>query len=428
MKKNFSNSNELLKKVLEFVPLGSQTFSKSHIQYPDKLSPLFIQKGQGARVWDIDGNIFIDLVSGLMSNVLGYNDEDVNNAIINQLKQGISFSLPTELEYELAYLLTQIIPCAEMVRFGKTGTDVTSAAVRLARAFTKKDKIIVCGYHGWQDWYIGTTSRNLGVPRSVSQLTDTVPYNDLNKLEILLKTQKYAAFILEPTNISKPLAGYLESVRELTRKYNTVLIFDEIVTGFHFALGGAQEYFNVTPDLACFGKGLGNGMPISAIVGKTAIMKLMDKIFFSGTFGGEALSLAAGISVIKKMQKEPVIRHLWKLGENLSDKIQLIVDNLDLSETIKLNGYAPWKIITFHDFREISANAIRTFFQKEMIANGILILTSHNISYAMNDNEIREVVNAYESTLTKLKENLLSNTLISNLECPIVEPIFKVRS
>ncbi len=427
MKKSFSKSNAFLKKVLEVIPLGSQTFSKSYLQYPQTLSPLFIKKGQGARVWDIDENVFVDLVNGLMSNVLGYNDEDVNNAITKQLNKGISFSLPTELEYELAYLLTTIIPCAEMVRFGKTGTDVTSAAVRLSRAYTKRDKILVCGYHGWQDWYIGTTSRNAGVPKSVSQLTDKVAYNDLTSLEEFLKTETYAAFILEPTNVHAPLPGYLESVRELTLKYNTILVFDEIVTGFHFALGGAQEYFNVVPDLACFGKGLGNGMPISAIVGKTQIMKLMDEIFFSGTFGGETLSLAAGIAVIKKMQKEPVIKHLWDFGQALSDEVQLIINELDLHETIQLNGYAPWKILTFQDVEKTSASAIRTFFQKEMIQNGTLILASHNISYAMSAHEMREIINSYRNTLSNLKEKIIQNTVVSSLGCPIIEQIFKVR-
>lgn len=427
MIKNFTQSNKLLKKVLEVIPLGSQTFSKSYIQYPQNLSPLFIQSGQGARVRDIDGNSFIDLVSGLMSNVLGYNDEDVNNAIINQLHHGISFSLPTELEYELAQLLTEIIPCAEMVRFGKTGTDVTSAAVRLSRAYTKRDKILVCGYHGWQDWYIGTTTRNLGIPNAVSQMTDTVPYNDLDSLEQRLKTRDYAAFIMEPTNVYKPEEGYLEKVRALTTQYNTILVFDEIVTGFHFALGGAQSYFGVTPDLACFGKGLGNGMPISAIVGKREIMALMDEIFFSGTFGGETLSIAAGIAVIKKMRKEPVINHLWAYGKNLSNKVQNLIDQFGLNDTIKTNGYSPWKIITFEDFKDVSANALRTFFQKEMIARGVLILTSHNISYAMGDNELQEIEDAYKNVFEKMKESLTKNSLIAELECPIIQPIFKVR-
>lgn len=427
MDNKFSKSNSMLEKVLEIVPTASQTFSKSYLQYPEKCSPLFIEKGKGTYVWDIDGNKFLDIVSGLMSNILGYNDEFVSDAIKSQLNKGISFSLPTELEYKLAKLLVDIIPCAEMVRFGKTGTDVTSAAIRLARAFTKRDRVLVCGYHGWQDWYIGTTSRNRGVPSIVANLSDTVAYNDLNTLEEKLKTNEYAAFILEPTNIERPNPGYLEAVRTLTKKHDTVLIFDEVVTGFHFALGGAQEYFNITPDLACFGKGLGNGMPISAVVGKKEIMRLMDDIFFSGTFGGEALSIAAGISVIEKLKSEPVIEHLWNFGEKLSNSVENIIFELGLTNIIKVNGYAPWRILSFYAYKKISANAIKTFFQKQMIEQGILILGSHNINYSMKDKELSIIVAAYEITLAKLKENIDKNVLLSNLNCRVIEPVFKVR-
>lgn len=427
MIRKFTTSNNLLKETLKVIPLASQTFSKSYIQYPEGFSPLFVKGGQGARITDIDDNSFIDLVSGLMSNVLGYCDPDVDSAIRYQLEKGISFSLPSELEYDLANLLVEIIPCAEMVRFGKTGTDVTSAAIRLARAYTKRDKILVCGYHGWQDWYIGSTSRNLGVPKVVSELTCPIPYNDLETLEDKLKTQEYAALIMEPTNMAPPNEGYLESVRQLTQKYDTVLIFDEIVTGFHFALGGAQEYFNVIPDLACFGKGLGNGMPISAIVGKAEIMRLMDDIFFSGTFGGETLSLAAGISVINKMKSEPVIPHLWDFGQKLAERIQSCIEFYNLTSAIKLNGYAPWKILSFHDFNHFSSQSIKTFFQKLMIENGVLILGSHNICYAMKEAELDEIVAAYEKTLDKLKRSLDNQTLLTDLECPVIQPIFKVR-
>jgi len=427
MKEKLTKSNELLKNCLEIIPLASQTFSKSHLYYPQEYSPLFLKKGEGAMVWDIDGNRYLDMVNGLMAIVLGYNDVDVNQAIVNQLSQGISFSLATELEYELASLFVKHVPCAEMVRFGKTGTDVTSAAVRVARAYTKRDHIVACGYHGWQDWYIGTTSRSLGVPDVVGSLTQIVPYNDLDALEALLKTNKYAAFILEPTNAHPPKPGYLEGVRELTLKYGTVLIFDEMITGFHFAIGGAQEYFGVTPDLACFGKGLGNGMPISAIVGKKDIMKMMDDIFFSGTFGGEALSLAAGIAVIQKMIKEPVIQHLWNFGKKVYEDIFLMIKELKLENQIKFLGYDPWKIMMFSDHMTASSDAIKTFFQKEMIANGVLILSTHNISFAMKEKEREILINAYTHTLEKLSHCLNKGNLVDNLNCPVIQPIFKVR-
>jgi glutamate-1-semialdehyde 2,1-aminomutase len=425
--RRFDRSNAKLEQALEIIPIASQTFSKSHLQYPKNHAPLFIERGKGSHVWDIDGNEYIDMVNGLMAISLGYNDEDINRAITEQLSRGICFSLPAELEYELALLLTEIIPCAEMVRFGKNGSDATSAAIRLARAYTGREKVAVCGYHGWQDWYIGSTARHLGVPESVRALTQTVPYNDLDVLEKLLKTEEYAAFILEPMNVVVPKAGYLEGVRALTEKTGTVLIFDEIVTGFHYALGGAQEYFGVTPDLSSFGKGMGNGMPIGAIVGRRDIMKLHDDIFFSGTFGGEALSLAASIATIKKMQREPVIQKLWSSGKNLCEEVEAIIKDNALEDVFSLKGLDPWKVCAFSARGNISDMAIRTFIQKEMIRQGVLLLVSHNMSYAFTEQDHNDVVLAYANTLTDLAAYLKQGTLMDHMDCPVIEPIFRVR-
>ena len=225
---------------------------------------MFLTHGQGARVWDVDGNEYVDLVSALMPVVLGYNDPDVNYAVRNQLDKGVIFSLATELEAQLSEKLVEVIPCAEKVRFGKNGSDVTTAAIRVARAYTGRDKVIVCGYHGWQDWYIGSTTRNKGVPEAVQGLTYKVPYNDLDAVENLLKENpdQFAALIMEPMNVAEPAPNYLNDLKALLHKHGALLIFDEVITGFRFSIGGAQELFGVTPDLASFGKAMGNGMPI----------------------------------------------------------------------------------------------------------------------------------------------------------------------
>ncbi|HBR68353.1 MAG TPA: aspartate aminotransferase family protein [Rhodospirillaceae bacterium] len=427
MNRSFEKSNKMLGRALEIIPTASQTFSKSHLQYPKGHAPMFIERGLGSRVWDVDGNEYIDMVNGLMAVSLGYNDPDVNRAVMEQLSKGICFSLPSELEYELAQLLVEIIPCAEMVRFGKNGSDATSAAIRLSRAYTGRDKVAVCGYHGWQDWYIGSTARHLGVPQPVRALTQTVPYNDLEALENILKTETYAAFILEPMNVELPRPGYLEGIRKLTESTGTVLVFDEIVTGFHYALGGAQEYFGVTPDLSSFGKGMGNGMPIGAIVGKKEIMKLQDDIFFSGTFGGEALSLAASIAAIKKMKREPVIKQLWSFGGRLSAAVEKVIAANGLGDVLSLKGLDPWKVLSFSGRGDVSAMAVRTFIQKEMIAQGVLLLSSHNMSYAFTEGDHVAVVSAYEKTLDALASGLKRGTLVAEMGCPVIEPIFKVR-
>ena len=243
MAKQFKKSNLLYERSLKSIPLASQTFSKSALNYPRGASPLFFEKGEGAYVWDYDGNKYIDYVLGLMPMILGYRDPEVDLAIKNQLNKGIIFSLPTDLEIELSELLIRLIPSAEMVRFGKNGSDVTSAAIRLARAFTNRNRIAICGYHGWHDWYIGSTIRNLGVPKSVSDLTSKFNFNDSESLESLLKSDPngYAAVIMEPTGAFEPKQGFLEEVKELCVKYGVVLVFDEIVSGFRVNLGGAQK-------------------------------------------------------------------------------------------------------------------------------------------------------------------------------------------
>lgn len=205
------------------------------------------------------------------------------------------------------------------------------------------------------------------------------------------------------------------------------MVFDEVVTGFHFALGGAQEYFGVTPDLSAFGKGMGNGMPIGAILGRRDIMKLQDDIFFSGTFGGEALSLAASIAVIKKMQREPVIEKLWSSGQKLADAVDALIKENGLEDVLSLAGLAPWKVAMFSARGNVSAMAIRTFLQKEMIAQGVLFLVSHNMSYSFTDEDHDIVVGAYRKTLSDLAAHLKQGTLIEKMGCPVIEPIFKVR-
>jgi glutamate-1-semialdehyde 2,1-aminomutase/spore coat polysaccharide biosynthesis protein SpsF len=424
---DFKNSHKLLERALKVIPLGSQTFSKSYIQYPQNTSPLFLTHGFESHVWDVDGNEYVDLVSALLPNVLGYADPDVNFAIHAQLQKGITLSLATELEVELAEKLCSIIPSAQKVRFAKNGTDVTSAAIRLARAYTGREKILVCGYHGWQDWYIGSTSRNKGVPKEVCKLTTSVPYNDLQIIHELLSTTDYAAIIMEPSNSQEPLPGYLQGIKDACEKYGSIFIFDEIITGFRLALGGAQEFYGVTPHLSCFGKAMGNGMPISAIVGRNDIMNEMEEIFFSGTFGGEALSLAASLATIKKIEEEKVIDHLWSFGESLSNEVSSLVEKYDLGDIFKFCGSAPWKIIQFLDHANSSSAEIRTYFLQEMIKRGILVLGTHNITYAHQQGDRARIVKAYDETFDLLSKHLANATISNALESSIIQPLFKVR-
>ncbi|MCB9989385.1 MAG: aminotransferase class III-fold pyridoxal phosphate-dependent enzyme [Rhodospirillales bacterium] len=426
----YETSNQLIKRALQTIPLGSQTFSKSQMQFPESNAPLFLTHGAGSTVWDVDGNSYVDYVSGLLPNTLGYCDPDVDEALARQLSRGISFSMATELEMQLAEKLRDIIPSAEMTRFGKNGTDATSAAIRLARAFTGREHVIVSGYHGWQDWYIGSTTRHLGVPEGVRQLTHVSPYNDLAKLEenFAQYEGQVAAVIMEPVGAMQPNPGYLQAVKEMAHRNGALLVFDEIITGFRIHLGGAQTHYGVTPDLSCFGKGMGNGMPISAIVGRADIMTLMEKIFYSGTFGGEALSLAASIAVIDKMERENVIGRLWQTGQTLADETNALISSYGLLATIKLNGLAPWKVLQFNDHETASKEAIRTRFLTDMLRNGILLSASHNICYAHSQVDIEKTKRAYDVTLSRIAEELEAGTLEQNLDIPPIRPVFQVRS
>jgi glutamate-1-semialdehyde aminotransferase/spore coat polysaccharide biosynthesis protein SpsF (cytidylyltransferase family) len=428
--RTFDFSQRFLERAERIIPLGSQTFSKSRIQFPPGESPLFVTHGDGGKIYDVDGNEYVDLVSALLPNVLGYRDPDVDLAVRRQLTRGITFSLPTMLETELSERLVRYIPCAEMVRFGKNGTDATSAAVRLARAATRRDRLILLGYHGWQDWYIGATTRNLGVPSSVSALSHIAPYGNLAAIDALLREYpgEFAAVMLEPMSSIEPPTGYLHGLVELAHRNGALVIFDEVITGFRWSLGGAQAYYGVTPDLACFGKAMGNGMPISAVAGPAAIMHLMEDIFFSGTMSGEALSLAASIATIDKLAREKVTDHLWRVGAELMHAARAKIQSAGLSDVIGLVGAAPWAILTYKDHPECAKEAIKTVFLREMIAAGVLINASHNLCFAHSPSDIARVLAAYDHALQMVREELDRGDLERRLGNRVIRPLFSVRS
>ncbi|MEO5601906.1 MAG: aminotransferase class III-fold pyridoxal phosphate-dependent enzyme [Cyclobacteriaceae bacterium] len=429
MSDRYKKSEEYLTRALKTIPLGSQTFSKSKTQLPIGVSPFFAAKASGAMLWDVDGNRYIDFVNSLASITLGYNDPDVNKAVIEQLHNGTIYSLSHELEFLVAEKIVEMVPCAEMVRFGKNGSDATSGAIRLARAYTKKDHVLVCGYHGWQDWYIGSTTRDLGVPSAVKSLTHKFFYNDILSLESKLKELKgnVAAIILEPVNVVPPTNNFLEQVKALAHQHGAVLIFDETITGFRYANGGAQEFFNVIPDLATFGKGLANGYPVSAIAGKADIMKLMEEIFFSFTFGGETLSLAASFAVLNKLQREPVVAKLFSTGEELIQQLNRLIRHYNLEGIFSVSGYPVWSFLVIKDTPQYNAWEFKTLLQQEMFENGIFMIGTHNISYAHTTSHIKTLMDGYRLFFEKVKMVIEHNNLKDMLRCEPLKPLFKVR-
>ena len=429
MNNRYRQSVDHLARAERTIPLGSQTFSKSRTQYPIGISPLYIDKAKGCKVWDIDGNEYVDLVNSLASITLGYGDKGVERAVKKQLRKGISFSLPGTLEAEVAELIVSMVPSAEMVRFGKNGTDATSAAIRLSRAFTGRDHIAVCGYHGWQDWFIGSTTRNKGVPEVVSALTHKFEYNNIESLKSILEkfSNQFAAVILEPMNIDWPNNNFLEEVKKETQKAGAILIFDETITGFRFDNGGAQSLFKVTPDLSTFGKGMANGFPLSAVVGRREIMMEMEEIFFSGTFGGELLSLAAAKEVLTRYVKEDVCEKLEINGSAIFKEVNSIITENKLETVLKISGHPSWNFLSWSATADNTDLELKTFFMQEMFKIGILILGTHNISIAHDSKAREKITDSYSKVLKSIRNALENGSLKSRLEVVPLQPLFKVR-
>lgn len=425
----YAKSLALLERALQVIPLGSQTFSKSITQYPRGAAPLFVAKAKGSRLWDVDGNEYIDFNNGLCSVTLGHGDPDVTHAVRAQLEDGVIFPLPHVLETEVAEKLCDLVPCAEKVRFGKNGSDATSGAIRLARAFTRRDRVAACGYHGWQDWYIGSTARNQGVPQAVRDLTHVFAYNKPDSLKALLDAHpgEFAAVILEPMNTTFPEQNFLGAVQDLAKRHGALLVFDETITGFRYANGGAQEFFGITPDLATFGKGLANGYPVSAVAGKAEIMRLMEEIFFSFTFGGETLSLAAALATMRKLEREPVVRTIASRGETLLKGAARLVEKHGLGEMLALAGHPAWSFLQFKDTPVYSQWQLKTLFLQEVFRRGMLTIGSHNMSYAHSEADIERLLGVYDEVFAILRETLARRDLEAKLECKVLEPLFKIR-
>jgi len=427
-KSRFLESERLLRLAEAVIPLGSQTFSKSRTQYPVGVSPFFAGKGSGSYLWDVDGNKYVDLVASLAAVTLGYGDSEINKAVKRQLKKGVSLSLSSKLETVVAEKIIDLVPSAEMVRFAKNGSDATSAAVRIARYFTGRDHIISIGYHGWHDWYIGSTTRFMGVPSAVQALTLSARYNDLSHVENLFEEAKgdVAAVILEPMNSVDPAPGYLESLRNFCSSNNILLIFDEVITGFRFARGGAQELFGVTPDLSCFGKGIANGFPISVIAGRRQIMEGFKEVFFSGTFGGELLSLTAANVVLDKVRENRVIPELYRLGQAIQQGLLGEISR-NKYEFVNISGNPTWTFLNWTLSSDALQNKVKTYFLQEMFKRGILVLSTNNITTTLSQKDISKILTTYAEVFEAISQALERDSLDALLGCQPIVPLFKVR-
>ncbi|MCU0734070.1 MAG: aminotransferase class III-fold pyridoxal phosphate-dependent enzyme [Methylotetracoccus sp.] len=420
---DIAGSNSLWERARGLIPAGTQTLAKGPTQFSDGIAPKYLQRGAGARVWDVDGNEYLDYQMGVGPLILGYCHPVVDEAIRRQLQDGITFSLMHPLEVELAERLRDCIPNTDAVRFSKTGCDVTSAAVRLARAYTGRERVLCCGYHGWHDWYIAVTERNAGIPAAVQELTHSFQYNAIDTV-LDAVDDGTACVILEPFVFERENGHFLAELREVCDRFGTLLIFDEMWTGFRCALGGAQEFFGVRADLCVFSKAIANGMPLSALTGRREVMALLDRdVFFFTTFGGEALSLAAAVACVDFIREHRVTDRIAERGQQLLDGLQQLIEALALPY-VSVTGY-PCRTILNFSAEAVDPLLAKTMVQQELIRRGILWSGTHSLSYSHTEQDVDYTLRAYREALIALKEAAAAGCIAERLAGKPVEPVFR---
>jgi glutamate-1-semialdehyde 2,1-aminomutase len=431
---NLDRSNRLIERFHELIPGGAHTYAKGDDQYPEGLAPIIVE-GRGCRVVDVDGNEFVEFGMGLRSVTLGHAHPGVLAAVRDQIDRGSNFTRPALLELEAAEALLELLPNAEMVKFAKNGSDATTAAVRLARAATGRDLVAVCSsqqFLSTDDWFIGTTAMAAGIPERVRALSVTFPFNDVEALETLLSTHRdqVAAVVLEPATATEPTDGYLQAVRRLCDAAGALLILDETITGFRWHLNGAQHVYGVVPDLSIFGKALGNGFPISVLVGRRNVMELgdfrhdRDRVFLlSTTHGAEGVGLAAAKAVMRIYREDAIVDVLYRQGERLVRGIRDVAAAVGVADRFRLLGRACNLVYATLDADGQPSQGFRTLFLQEAIHRGILS-PSLVVSAAHDDATIDSVVERFEDIL-RVYRRALEDGLDHYLVGRPVQPVFQ---
>lgn len=390
-------SQELLVRAQKVIPEQTFTYAKAAHNYPAG-SPAYVTKGLGCELIDVDGNRLLDYTMALGPMILGYAYPRVTRAVAEQLEQGTVYSLPHEIEVQLAEEMVRTIPCAEKVRFYKNGADVTSMAIRVARSATGRRHILQSGYHGHGDWY-AFLLRDRGVLPETKLYTHPFAYNDLASVTNLVDSLDgdVAAIILE-TAFEPPRGTFLQDLRDLSTKRGIVLIFDEMWTGFRFRLGGLQEYAGVTPDLATFSKAMANGFPIAALAGAAAIMDEFKNVWGFTTFAGETLSIRAALETIAELRERPVHDHIWSLGARLRAGLQEAIDARNLEDTLVLEGFD----CRFRLAAKQNANDVKAHLQRQFLDDNILWNTQFVVSYSHQPEHIERTVASFTRALDTL--------------------------
>ena len=401
-----NNSEKYFIKAQQIIPGGTQTNAKKPIINYAGAMPYYIESGKGCRLTDIDGKEYIDYRLSLGPVTLGYCYPEVDEAVKKQLEKGVLFSMASPIEYDLAEMINKIVPSAEKVRFMKTGEEANSALVRLARSYKKKDMFISCGYHGFPEWFTTNIPNNGGIPKFVYDYVRDIPYGDLETAEKAIKENldRLACVIVVPYDFNENISKeFLTGLRKITEENDIPLIFDEVLTGFRLAKGGAQEYFGVTPDLTAFAKAMANGYPISAFVGKEKLMKELDNVLITTTYAGETLSIAASIATINIMNREDVHGHLYKMGKILMAGFDEICKDLGVEACAA--GLPPSSFLKFNYKDENYNTKINDIFFRELFRNGIFANPRWFICYSHKEKDIYETLEKVRIALKFAKDN-----------------------
>lgn len=427
---------KLWNRAKEIIPGGNQLLSKrSERLLPDQW-PAYYKKAKGVEVWDLDGNKYIDMsLMGVGSCILGYADNDVNNAVKNVIDNGSMSTLNSPEEVELTELLLKLHPWAGMVRFARTGGESMAIAIRITRAYTEKDKVAFCGYHGWHDWYLSANladNKNLdgqllpgleplGVPRCLKGTAIPFTYNKIEELKnIVSKNKDIGTIVMEPTRHYSPEDGFLNKVRQLANEIKAVLIFDEITSGWRMNVGGIHELYNVYPDVVVYAKGISNGFPMAAIIGKEKIMDMAQDSFISSTYWTERIGPAAAIATINKLKRNNVPFHLIKIGNLISKEWKKLADSHNLR--INVMGIPPLPAFAF-DYQE--KQILHTLFTQEMLKRGFLASMAVYVSYSHKKKHIKKYLDSVDEVFGIIKNAIDNGNARNLLKGPVAQTGFK---
>ena len=433
---SFTASNTHMSVVHDLIPGGAHTYAKGDDQYPAGMAPV-IERGAGCRVWDLDGNEYVEFGSGLRSVTLGHGSEPVLAAVRRSLAAGLNFTRPHRIEREAAERLIELIPSAEMVKFGLNGSDATTAAVRLARAYTGRDMVAVCRQHPFfstHDWFITTTPMSAGIPGAERRLTVQFSYNDPPSLAELFERHpgQVAAVVLEAETVEPPDPGFFDSLRGLCDRHGALLILDEIITGFRWHERGAQFVYGIEPDLCTFGKGIANGFPLSALAGRREMMRLggyvddVDRVFLmSQTAAAEPWALAAMLAVIDIYQQEGIAGQLHQIGAELRRNIEKVVDDAGLSSHFQLRGRDCNLVYVARDELGQPSQEFRTLVLQELLGRGVLA-PSFVVSAAHDQAAIGHTVDAVAEAMSAYRQ-ALQNGIGTRMRGRPVRPTLRSR-